>query len=73
MVPAGDVADQLGRSVSPPQRKRSQLQGGDPAIRRVAQVDDIIDIITGEFFPERKTNRRGVRNWDDLELSRLAL
>ena len=37
------------------------------------QPDDIIDIITGDFFPEKKSNRRGVRNWDDLELARLAL
>ena len=42
MVPAGDVADQLGRSVGPPQRERRQLQGSDPAIRRVAQIDHII-------------------------------
>ncbi|GGD98592.1 pyruvate dehydrogenase E1 subunit beta [Aureimonas endophytica] len=37
------------------------------------QVGDIIDIVTGEFYPEKKSNRRGVRVWDDLELARLAL
>jgi 2-oxoisovalerate dehydrogenase E1 component len=49
------------------------VPGADMESTYFPQVDDIIDIITGEFFPERKTNRRGVRNWDDLELSRLAL
>jgi 2-oxoisovalerate dehydrogenase E1 component len=37
------------------------------------QAEDIIDIVAGEFFPERKINRRGVRNWSDLDLARLAL
>jgi 2-oxoisovalerate dehydrogenase E1 component len=37
------------------------------------QVEDILDIVTGEFFPEKKANRRGVRNWSDLDLARLAL
>jgi len=37
------------------------------------QVDDIIDIVTSEFFPEKKVNKRGVRNWNDLDLARLAL
>ncbi len=37
------------------------------------QVDDILDIVTGEFCPEKRSNRRGVRGWDDRELARLAL
>ncbi|KQT61225.1 MULTISPECIES: thiamine pyrophosphate-dependent enzyme [unclassified Aureimonas] len=37
------------------------------------QVGDIIDIVTGEFYPEKKSNRRGVRTWDDLELARHSL
>ncbi|HUG62563.1 MAG TPA: transketolase C-terminal domain-containing protein, partial [Methylomirabilota bacterium] len=37
------------------------------------QVDDILDVVTGELFPDRKTNRRGVRTWDDLDLARRAL
>jgi 2-oxoisovalerate dehydrogenase E1 component len=37
------------------------------------QCEDILDIVTGEFFPEKKGNRRGVRNWNDLELARMAL
>lgn len=37
------------------------------------QTDDIIQIITAEMFPEKHSNRRGVRNWNDLELARLGL
>lgn len=37
------------------------------------QVEDIIDVVTGEFFADRKSNRRGVRSWNDLDLARLAL
>lgn len=37
------------------------------------QVEDIVDIVAGEFFPEKKANRRGVRDWDDLDLARRAL
>jgi 2-oxoisovalerate dehydrogenase E1 component len=37
------------------------------------QVDDILDVVTSEFFPEKKANRRGVRGWDDKHLARLAL
>jgi 2-oxoisovalerate dehydrogenase E1 component len=37
------------------------------------QSDDIFDCICSEFFPEKETKRRGVRNWDDRRLARLAL
>ncbi len=37
------------------------------------QVEDILDIVAGEFFPEKKVDRRGVRDWDDLDLARRAL
>ncbi len=37
------------------------------------QVDDIIQIVTSEMYPEKNTNRRGVRNWDDIDLARKAL
>ena len=37
------------------------------------QADDIIQIVTAEMFPEKHTNRRGSRHWDDIELARKAL
>jgi 2-oxoisovalerate dehydrogenase E1 component len=37
------------------------------------QVEDILDIVTGEFFPDKNANRYGVRNWSDLDLARIAL
>lgn len=37
------------------------------------QADDIIQIVTSEMYPEKHTNRRGVRNWNDLDLARQAL
>lgn len=37
------------------------------------QVDDILDAVTSDFFPEKRVNRRGVRDWNDLDLARLAL
>lgn len=37
------------------------------------QADDIVDIVTGEFFPQKRSNRRGLRHWDDLELARQGL
>ena len=37
------------------------------------QADDIIEIVTGSFYPDKHSNRRGVRSWDDLDLARKAL
>ena len=37
------------------------------------QADDIIQIVTGEMYPDKHGNRRGIRNWDDLDLARRAL
>ncbi|AYM19963.1 hypothetical protein At15955_49780 (plasmid) [Agrobacterium tumefaciens] len=37
------------------------------------QVGDIIDVVTSDFYPAKKTNRRGVRDWDDRELAKLSL
>jgi len=37
------------------------------------QVDDIVEIVTSQFHPEKHTNRRGIRNWDDRELARNGL
>jgi 2-oxoisovalerate dehydrogenase E1 component len=37
------------------------------------QAHDIVDVVTGEMFPDRRANRRGVRTWDDLDLARRGL
>ena len=37
------------------------------------QVNDILDIVANEFFPEKKINRQGIRTWDDRELARRSL
>jgi 2-oxoisovalerate dehydrogenase E1 component len=37
------------------------------------QAADIIDIVCGELIPEKKVNRRGIRDWDDIALARRAL
>ncbi len=37
------------------------------------QADDIIQIVTSEMYPEKHTNRRGIRSWNDIELARKAL
>ena len=49
------------------------VPGADMEQTYFPQADDIIQIITAEMFPEKHTNRHGIRNWNDLELSRLAL
>ena len=37
------------------------------------QSHDILDVVTQEFFPQRKANRRGVRTWNDLDLATAGL
>lgn len=37
------------------------------------QVGDIIDIVTSDFHPSKKANRRGIRDWNDIELARNSL
>ncbi|MEM9901665.1 MAG: thiamine pyrophosphate-dependent enzyme [Pseudomonadota bacterium] len=37
------------------------------------QAHDIVDAVTAEFYPERKANLRGLRNWDALALARRGL
>lgn len=37
------------------------------------QADDIIQIVTAEMYPDKHTNRRGVRNRDELDLARRTL
>lgn len=49
------------------------VPGADMETTYFPQAHDIIDVITGEFFPSKRTNQRGVRTWDDLDLARQAL
>ena len=49
------------------------VPGADMETTYFPQAHDIIDIVTGDFFPAKKSNRRGVRAWDDLDLARRAL
>ncbi|MEQ8655834.1 MAG: thiamine pyrophosphate-dependent enzyme [Hyphomicrobiales bacterium] len=49
------------------------VPGADMETTYFPQAHDIIDVVTGEFFPSKRTNRRGVRSWDDLDLARQAL
>ena len=49
------------------------VPGADMEESYFPQTGDIIDIVTGEFFPEKKSNRRGLRHWDDLALARKGL
>jgi 2-oxoisovalerate dehydrogenase E1 component len=37
------------------------------------QADDIIDIVCAELIPEKKQNRRGLRDWNEVELAKLGL
>ena len=49
------------------------VPGADMETTYFPQAHDIIDIVTGEFFPDKRTNRRGVRTWDDLALAKAGL
>lgn len=37
------------------------------------QAHDIVEAVTREFYPDRKANRRGLRDWDALALARRGL
>ena len=49
------------------------VPGADMETTYFPQAHDIIDIVAGEFFPEKRVNRRGVRTWDDLEMAQAGL
>lgn len=49
------------------------VPGADMETTYFPQAHDIINIVTDEFFAAKRTNRRGVRSWDDLDLARKAL
>jgi 2-oxoisovalerate dehydrogenase E1 component len=37
------------------------------------QAHDIVEAVTREFYPDRKVNRRGLRDWDALALAKRGL
>ncbi len=49
------------------------VPGADMETTYFPQAHDIVDVVTSEIFPEKKSNRRGVRSWDDLDLALKAL
>ena len=49
------------------------VPGADMEATYFPQVNDIVDVVAGELFADRNRNRRGVRNWDDLDLARRGL
>ena len=49
------------------------VPGSDMEDTYFPQVADIIDAVTGDFFAERGINRRGIRNWNAVELSAKSL
>jgi 2-oxoisovalerate dehydrogenase E1 component len=49
------------------------VPGADMETTYFPQVEDILDVVASEFFPDKKINRSGHRNWDDLDLARRAL
>jgi 2-oxoisovalerate dehydrogenase E1 component len=49
------------------------VPGADMESTYFPQVGDIIDVVTGDFYPSKKVNRRGIRDWNDLELAKASL
>ena len=49
------------------------VPGADMESTYFPQADDIIDAVASDFFPDKKITPRGVRNWNDLDLARIAL
>jgi 2-oxoisovalerate dehydrogenase E1 component len=49
------------------------VPGADMETTYFPQVHDIVDVVTGELYPERRANRRGIRSWDDIDLARRGL
>jgi 2-oxoisovalerate dehydrogenase E1 component len=49
------------------------VPGADMESTYFPQADDIIQIVTSEMYPEKHTNRLGVRTWNDIDLARRAL
>jgi len=49
------------------------VPGADMEATYFPQAHDIVDAVMADFFPDRRANRRGVRDWDDLVLARTGL
>jgi 2-oxoisovalerate dehydrogenase E1 component len=49
------------------------VPGADMEATYFVQAHDIVDAVMTDFFPGRRANRRGVRDWDDLALARAGL
>ena len=47
--------------------------GADMEDKYAPQEHDICDAVLGEFFAEKRVNRRGVRNWDIAEMARRGI
>ena len=49
------------------------VPGADMEATFFPQAHDIVDAVMADFFPDRRANRRGVRDWNDLDLARSGL
>lgn len=47
--------------------------GADMEDKYAPQEQDICDAVLGEFFAEKRVNRRGVRNWDIAGMARRGI
>ena len=43
--------------------------GADMEDTYAPQTEDISDSVFGEFFPDKRVNKRGIRNWDFIQLA----
>ena len=43
--------------------------GADMEDTYAPQIEDIFDSVFGEFFPEKRANKRGIRSWDFIQLA----
>ncbi|MFZ8942434.1 MAG: alpha-ketoacid dehydrogenase subunit beta, partial [Gemmobacter sp.] len=49
------------------------VPGADMEATFFPQAHDIVDAVMADFFADRRANRRGVRDWNDLDLARSGL
>ena len=49
------------------------VPGADLETAFFPQANDIVDAVMADFFPDRRANRRGHRDWNDLDLARSGL
>ena len=49
------------------------VPGADMEDTFFPQVNDVIDVVTSEFYPSKRVNKRGIRNWDDRDLAKHGL